>query len=62
VLEEKSVQMTAVNFIEFLLGCDEFGFEELKAKLSEFRHSIIPKEAANVKARSKIRTFEKLAQ
>jgi hypothetical protein len=44
-LDGNAIKITDTNFTEFDRLCDEFGFSELAAKLSDFRPSIDSKEA-----------------
>jgi hypothetical protein len=45
-LEGKDVKITDANFAGLQQLCEEFGFSDFSAKLSEFRRSIDPEEAS----------------
>jgi hypothetical protein len=60
-LEGNAINITDTNFRELLRLCDEFGFSELAAKLSEFRSSMDFKETEDVDARGRIAGLEETA-
>jgi hypothetical protein len=53
-LKGNAIKITNTNFTELHRLCDEFGFSELAAKLSEFRPSMDFKEAEDADARGRI--------
>jgi hypothetical protein len=58
VLEGKVVDITDTNFTGLQRLCEEFGFLEFAAKLSEFRPSMGFQEAADADARGRIAALE----
>jgi chromosome segregation ATPase len=57
-LEGNAINITDTNFTELQRLCDEFSFQELSAKLSEFRSSMDFKEAEDADARGRIAALE----
>jgi hypothetical protein len=62
VLEGKEVEITDTNFTGLQRLCEEFGFSEFAAKLSEFRRSKGFQEAADADARGRIAALEERAE
>jgi hypothetical protein len=60
-LEGNEINITDTNFIGLQRLCEEFGFSEITAKLSEFRPSIDLKEAEDSDARGRILVLEEKA-
>jgi hypothetical protein len=57
-LDGKAIKITDTNYTELERLCNEFGFSELGAKLSEFRPSIDFKETEDADARGRIAVLE----
>jgi hypothetical protein len=60
-LEGKAINITDTNVTELHRLCNELGFTELAAQLSEFRPSMDFKEAEDANARGRIATLEEKA-
>jgi uncharacterized coiled-coil protein SlyX len=56
--EGNAINITDTNFTELHRLCEEFGFSELAAKLSEFRPAMDFKEAEDADARGRISALE----
>jgi hypothetical protein len=61
-LEGKEVEITDTSFRELQRSCEEFGFREFAAKLSEFRRSMGFQEAEDADARGRIAVLEEKAE
>jgi hypothetical protein len=61
-LEGKEVEITDTNFAGLQRLCEEFGFSDFAAKLSEFRPSTGFQEAADAGARGRIAALEEKAK
>jgi septal ring factor EnvC (AmiA/AmiB activator) len=61
-LEGKMVNITETNFTELKQLCEEFGFNKIAAKLSEFRSSMGLKETEDANACERIETLEEKSQ
>jgi predicted CopG family antitoxin len=60
-LEGNTINITDTNYTELKQLCEEFGFSEIAAKLSEFRPSVDFKEAEDANARGRIAALEEKA-
>jgi hypothetical protein len=60
-LEGNAINITDANYTELERLCNEFGFTEVAAQLSEFRPSMDFKEAEGAYARGRIATLEEKA-
>jgi hypothetical protein len=60
-LEGNAVNITATNFTELQLLCEEFSFDDFAAKLSEFRSSLGVKESEEPNARGRIAALQEKA-
>jgi hypothetical protein len=58
-LEGNAVNITDTNFTELQLLCEEFGFGDFAAKLSEFRPPLPLKESEDADARERIAALQK---